>query len=85
MGVAEGEVAAGVGAAGAGQEGIYAAGAEPRAEVPKSVSETVEPLDSVYLLELLGADLLDVAGADPLATPWVAAPHTRTRRQDGAI
>ena len=52
---------------------------------PKSVSEAVKPLDSEDLLEPLGADLLDVVGADTLATPWVAAPCTRVWRREGAI
>ena len=61
------------------------AGAEPGAEKPKSISEMVKPLDSVDLLEPLGADFLDVAGADPLVTPWVAALCTGARRQEGVI
>ena len=80
MGVAAKAVAPGAGVAGAG-----AAGAEPRAGEPKSVLEAVKPLDLVDLLEPLGMDPLDVAGADPLATPWVAAPCTGAWEREGAI
>ncbi len=52
---------------------------------PKFGSQAMKPLDSVDLPEPLGADLLDVSGADLLATPWVAAPRTGARRREGAI
>ena len=83
--VAAGAVAARADAAGPGATAAGAAGAEPGAEEPKSVSEAVKPLDSVDLVEPLGADSLDVAGADLLATPWVAAPCTKAQRREGAI
>ena len=83
--VAAGEDAVESDAAESGAAGAGAAGVKPGAREPKSVSEAVKPLDSVDLLEPLGADPLDVAGADPLATPWVAAPCTGARRREGAI
>ncbi len=83
--VAEGAGAAGPDAVGPGEAGAGAAGAEPGVGEPKSISEAVKPLDSMDLLEPLGADPLDVAGADPLATPWVAAPRIGARRREGAI
>ena len=67
--VAEGAVAAGAGAEGPGSAGVGAARAEPRAREPKSVSEAVKLPDPVDLQEPLGADSMDIAGADPLATP----------------
>ncbi len=70
---------------GPGVAGAGTAGAEPGAGVPKFVSEARKPLDSVDLLERLGADSLDVAGADLLATPLVAAPRTGAWQRDGAI
>ena len=45
----------------------------------------MKPLDSVDLLEPLETDPLDIAEADPLATPWVAAPRTEVRRREGII
>ena len=64
VGVYAGAVAARAGAAEAGGAEV-----EPGAREPQSVLETVKPLDSVNLLEPLGVDLLDVAGADALAAP----------------
>ena len=83
--VMAGAVAVGAGAEGPGAAGAGAAGAEPGAGEPKSVSEALKPLDSVDFLEPLGADPLDVDGANPLATPWVAAPRTGARQREGAI
>ncbi len=83
--VGAGAVGAGAGAAGPGAAGPNAAGAEPGAGEPKSISGAMKPLDSVDLLDPLGADFLDVTGADPLATPWVAAPRTEAQRRKGAI
>ena len=77
--------AAGPSAAAAGAVGAGAAGAENGAREPKSVSKAVKPLDSVDLLEPKGADPLDIAGTDPLETPWVAAPRTAAQRLEGAI
>ena len=85
VGVAEGAVPAGAGAAGLCGAEVDAAGAEPGAGAPKSVTKAVKPVDSVDLLELLGADPMDVAGADLLATPWMAAPRTGDRRREVAI
>ncbi len=95
MGVAAGAVAAGAVAAGAvaagasvvepSVAGAGAARAELRAREPKFVSEVMKPLASVDLLELSGADLLDVARADPMLTPTVAAPRIEARLREGAI
>ncbi len=76
---------AGAGAVEPGAAEVGTTRAEPRAEKPKSLSEALKPLDSVDLLEPLGANSLEVAEADPLATPWVAAPCTGARRREGAI
>ena len=84
VGVAEEAVAAVAVAARAGAAGPDAAGAVEAGE-PESVSEAVKSLDSVVLLESLGAGHLNVAGVDPLATPRVTSPCTGTRRREGAI
>ncbi len=90
VGVAEGVIAARAGGAGSGAAwpgvaGADVAEAEPGAGELKSGSEAVKPLDSVDLLEPLGADSLNIAGADPLATPWVAAPRTGAQKRERAI
>ncbi len=80
-----GAVAEGAGAEGPGTAGADEAGADHGSGEPKSDSKAVKPLNSLDLLEPLGADHLDVAGADPLATPWVATSRTGARRREGAI